>query len=93
VEEAVEVGDVVRLFGIREGQANLVELTLPEDARCSGQPVRELQLPKDTTLVAIVRGRRVITPSADEPLESGDELLFVAQPDAEEALRNAVLPG
>jgi trk system potassium uptake protein TrkA len=92
VEEAVEVGDVVRLFGIREGQANLVELTLPEDARCSGQPVRELQLPKDTTLVAIVRGRRVITPSADEPLESGDELLFVAQPDAEEALRNAVLP-
>jgi trk system potassium uptake protein TrkA len=55
--------------------------------------VRELQLPRDTTLVAIVRGRRVITPSADEPLESGDELLFVAQPDAEEALRNAVLPG
>jgi trk system potassium uptake protein TrkA len=92
VEEAVEVGDVVRLFGIREGQANLVELTLPEDARCSGLPVRELQLPKDTTLVAIVRGRRVITPSADEPLEAGDELLFVALPDAEEALRNAVLP-
>jgi trk system potassium uptake protein TrkA len=93
VEEAVEVGDVVRLFGIREGQANLVELTLPEDAPCSGRPVRELHLPKDATLVAIVRGRRVITPSADEPLEAGDELLFVAQPDAEEALREAVLPG
>ena len=36
VEEAVEVGDVVRLFGLREGQANLVELTLPEDAPCAG---------------------------------------------------------
>ena len=35
VEEAVEVGDIVRLFGIREGQANLVELTLPD-----GRPVR-----------------------------------------------------
>src|SRR4029077_13578353 len=45
VEEAVEVGDVVRLFGIREGQANLVELTLPEDAPCSGRPVRDLTLP------------------------------------------------
>ena len=51
VEEAVEVGDVVRLFGIREGQANLVEMTLPEDAPCSGHPVRDLDLPKDTSLV------------------------------------------
>jgi len=93
VEEAVEVGDVVRLFGIREGQANLVELTLPEDAPCAGQAVRELTLPNDTTLVGIVRGRRVITPGPEEPLEAGDELLFVTLPETEEALRSAVLPG
>jgi trk system potassium uptake protein len=92
VEEAVEVGDIVRLFGIREGQANLVELTLPEDAPCAGQPVRDLKLPKDTTLVGIVRGRRVITPTPEEPLEAGDELLFVALPEAEDALRRSVLP-
>ncbi len=92
VEEAVEVGDIVRLFGIREGQANLVELTLPEDAPCAGSPVRDLRLPKDTTLVGIVRGRRVISPSPEEPLEPGDELLFVALPEAEDALRAAVLP-
>jgi trk system potassium uptake protein TrkA len=93
VEEAVEVGDIVRLFGIREGQANLVELTLPDNAPCAGSPVRDLSLPKDTTLVGIVRGRRVISPSPEEPLEAGDELLFVAAPDAEEALRRSVLPG
>jgi trk system potassium uptake protein TrkA len=93
VEEAVEVGDVVRLFGIREGQANLVELTLPEDAPCSGSPVRELHLPVDTTLVGIVRGRRVITPTPDEPLEAGDELLFITSPETEDALRASVLPG
>jgi trk system potassium uptake protein TrkA len=93
VEEAVEVGDIVRLFGIREGQANLVELTLPPDAPCAGQPVRDLRLPQDTTLVGIVRGRRVISPSPEEPLESGDELLFVTVPDAEESLRRSVLPG
>lgn len=92
VEEAVEVGDIVRLFGIREGQANLVELTLPPDAPCAGSAVRDLRLPKDTTLVGIVRGKRVITPSADEPIEGGDELLFIALPEAEEALRSAVLP-
>jgi trk system potassium uptake protein TrkA len=93
VEEAVEVGDIVRLFGIREGQANLVELTLPDNAPCSGRPVRDLELPKDTTLVGIVRGKRVITPTPEEPLEAGDELLFVALPEAESALRRSVLPG
>ena len=91
VEEAVEVGDVVRLFGFRQGQANLVEVTLPGDAACSGRSVREIDLPKDVALVAIVRGERVITPSPEEPLEGGDELLFVALPEAERAIRESVL--
>ncbi|MDT4893253.1 MAG: trk/ktr system potassium uptake protein [Pseudonocardiales bacterium] len=91
VEEAVEVGDIVRLFGLREGQANLVEVTLPERAPCAGCAVRELRLPKDAALVAIIRGSRVITPSPEEPLEAGDELLFVALPEAEDALRASVL--
>jgi trk system potassium uptake protein TrkA len=93
VEEAVEVGDVVRLFSLREGQADLLELTLPEGAECSGRPVRDLKLPKDAALVAIIRGTRVITPSPEEPLEGGDELLFVALPEAESAIRGTVLGG
>jgi trk system potassium uptake protein TrkA len=91
VEEAVEVGDIVRLFGLREGQANLIEVTLPDSAPCSGKSVRELTLPKDASLVAIIRGNRVITPTPEEPLEKGDELLFVALPEAEDALRESVL--
>ena len=91
VEEAVTVGDVVQLFSIREGQANLVELTLPEGARIEGRAVRDLDLPRDVTLVAIVRGDRVITPTPEDALEAGDELLFLALPDAEAAIHSAVL--
>jgi trk system potassium uptake protein TrkA len=91
VEEAVEVGDIVRLFTLREGQANLVEVTLPDAAPCTGCAVRDLDLPKDAALVAIVRGTRVITPSPEEPLEAGDELLFVALPETESAIRRAVI--
>jgi len=90
VEEAVSVGDVVRLFSLREGQANLIEVTLPGGAPCAGLPIRELSLPDDAALVAIVRGSRVIVPTPDEPLEPGDELLFVALPEAEPAIRKAV---
>jgi trk system potassium uptake protein TrkA len=90
VEEAVEVGDIVRLFSLRQGQANLIEVTLPEGAPCAGMPVRELVLPQDAALVAIVRGARVITPTPEEPLEPGDELLFVALPESEPAIRESV---
>jgi trk system potassium uptake protein TrkA len=90
VEEAVSVGDVVRLFTLREGQANLIEVTLPAGAPCAGKPLRDVQLPSDAAMVAIIRGSRVIVPTPDEPLEPGDELLFVALPEAEPAIRRAV---
>jgi trk system potassium uptake protein TrkA len=90
VEEAVTVGDLVRLFTIREGQANLIEITLPDLAPCAGTPVRDLKLPADAALVAIVRGHRVITPTPEEPIEAGDELLFIALPESEPAIRVAV---
>jgi trk system potassium uptake protein TrkA len=90
VEEAVSVGDVVRLFSLRQGEANLIEVTLPPGAPCAGTPVRDLDLPPDAAIVAIIRNQRVITPTPDEPMEPGDELLFVAMPEAEPAIRRAV---
>ena len=51
-----------------------------------GTRVGDMVWPVDTALVAIIRDTRVITPSADDSLEAGDELLFVASPDQEQSL-------
>ncbi|EHI12503.1 potassium channel family protein [Mycolicibacterium thermoresistibile] len=91
VEEAVAVGDLVRLMEFRQGQANLVEITLPDDTPWGGRPVRRLDLPRDAAMVAILRGPRVIVPEPDEPLEGGDELLFVAVAEVEDELREIIL--
>jgi trk system potassium uptake protein len=88
VEEAVTVGDLVRLFTFRQGDANLVELTLPPSAVVVGSRVADVRFPVDTALVAIIRDTRVISPSPDDSLEAGDELLFVASPDQEQALED-----
>jgi len=92
VEEAVTVGDVVRLMSFRKGAANLVEITLGEDTPWVGRPVRDVPLPRETVLTAVLRGERVITPSPDEPLEAGDELLFVTHADVEEQLQSVLAP-
>jgi trk system potassium uptake protein TrkA len=91
VEEAVTVGDLVRLMTFRQGEANLVEITLPADAPHVGDPVRDIPLPPDSALVAIVRGKRVLAPSPDDPVEAGDELIFVCTSEVEEQVRSVVL--
>ncbi|MFG1924031.1 potassium channel family protein [Cryptosporangium sp. NPDC048952] len=90
VEEAVTVGDLVRLMTFRQGQANLVEITLAPDAPYVGRPLREVPLPSDAALVAILRGARVLVPTPDDPLESGDELMFLCPPDAEDRVHSVV---
>lgn len=91
VEEAVTVGDLVRLMSFRQGEANLVEITLPEAAPYVGHPVREVPLPRDAALVAIVRGKRVLVPTPDDPIEARDELIFVCTAEVEDAVRGVIL--
>ena len=86
VEEAVSVGDLVRLMTFRQSEASLVELTMPPDAPLIGQRYGDIDWPADTALVAILREGRVIVPQQDDPLEAGDELLFVASQDVEDQL-------
>jgi trk system potassium uptake protein len=87
VEEAVSVGDLVKLFTFRQGNADLVEITLSEDSPVAGQRVDNQVWPSDTALVAIVRGNQVITPSNSDTLNVGDELIFVAAPAQEPKLQ------
>ena len=91
VEEAVSVGDVVRLFSFRQGQANLVELTLPDNSTCLGKTVEEIILPENSALAAIVRDGRVVTPKPHEVFTAGDELLFVATSEAQELLKQCFI--
>ncbi len=92
VEEAVTVGDLVRLFTFRQGNANLVELTLPTDSPYVGRPVGLIPWPENCALVTILRDGQVYTPDPEQPIESGDELLFVAASETENALESMLAP-
>ena len=87
VEEAVTIGDLVRLFTLQQGQASMVEFTLPEDSPLIGTRVGDVEWPVDTVLTAIIRDLRPIPPSVDDVLEARDELVFIAATDSEEDLR------
>ncbi len=93
VEEAVSVGDLVRLFTFRQGNANLVELTLPGDSPYVGTPAGLIPFPENCALFTILRDGQVYVPTAEQPIEAGDELLFVAPSEVEEELERLLAPG
>ncbi len=92
VEEAVSVGEVVRLFTFRQSNTNIVELTLPDASPYVGTQIGEVPWPPDTALVAVLRDGRVQAPDVDATLEGHDELLFVTTPDTEGDLASLLAP-
>jgi len=86
VEEAVTVGDLVRLFTFRQSNSTLVELTMPEDSPLIGRNLADVTWPADVVPVAILRDSSIHTPDREFSLEAGDELLFVSAESSEDAL-------
>ena len=90
VEEAVTVGDVVRLLKLERGKVTLVELTLEPGSKVVGRPIYELRLPLDSAIVAIIREEHVVIPQPETVLAEGDELMAIARPEVEDDLRRAL---
>ena len=93
VEEAVSVGDLVRIFQFQQAKASMVELTIPADSPYIGRAVGDIAWPDDTVLVGIIRDDRPIAPSRDDAVEAHDELLFITTPDSEDGLEQMLSPG
>ncbi len=90
IEEAVSVGSLVRLLQFQDAQ--LVEVTLDEASPAGGLAIADLHLPRDATVVAVVRERHVIVPRGDTVLQAGDEVLALVTPESEDPVK-AVLIG
>jgi trk system potassium uptake protein TrkA len=87
VEEAVSVGTLVRLLHFAEGKAGLVEVTLAEGSPALERQIADLGMPRDASVVAVVRERRVVVPRGDTVLLAGDEVIALVTSESEDAVR------
>jgi trk system potassium uptake protein TrkA len=91
VEEAVSVGSLVRLLQFEGGNAHLVEVTLAEGSPAQGTSLADLALPRDVTVVAVVRRDHLVVPRGDTVLNPGDEVLLLVTGDAEDAVQRILV--
>ena len=91
VEEALSVGTLVRLLHFAEGKAGLVEVTLAEESPAAGRQIAELGMPRDSSVVAVIRDRRVVVPRGDTLLHAGDEVIVLVTEDSEDDVRQILV--
>ena len=87
VQEAVSVGSLVRLLSFEGGRARLAEVTLAANTPADGKEIAELGLPRDSTVVAVLRRERLVVPRGDTVVRAGDEVLVLVTTDSEDEVR------
>ncbi len=91
VEEEVLTGDLISLLKLRRGEIELLEVRLAGSSRAVGERVDALDLPADATIVAIVRGSRVLPARGTTPLVEDDEILALVPTGGMDAVRAALI--
>jgi trk system potassium uptake protein TrkA len=91
VQEAVSVGNFVKLMDFKGGKAELAEVTLAEESPACNKTLKELKFPRSATVVAIVRDQVVLVPESDTILRAGDEVMVLITEDAETAIQKILI--
>jgi trk system potassium uptake protein TrkA len=90
IQAEIEVGQLIPLLALQEGTVALVEETIADGSSAVGRTVGELDLPPGAVPVALVRGNRVLVPTPDVVIHTGDRLVALARADQEQAVSVAL---
>ncbi|PWH11678.1 MAG: potassium transporter TrkA [Anaerolineae bacterium] len=75
VAEEMSMGDMMTLLKLKRGEYSLVEEKVHPAAIACNLALKDVQLPEECTIVAIIRQHRLIIPRGTTVLEALDEVL------------------
>lgn len=77
IEEEMSMGDMMTLLKLRRGRYSLVEEKIPKGAKAVGLSIKEIGLPEQCIIAAIIRHGKVTLPRGDSTFEAEDEVLAI----------------
>ena len=86
IERQVPRYGLVHLLDLADANIEIIDLLIGEDAQVVGSPLHELNMPKSSLLISVMRDGTGFVPTPDTVLQAGDEVLAVLDPAAEEEL-------
>jgi len=77
IAEEMSLGDMMTLLKLRKGQFSLVEEKVHPTAVAAGQALKDLNLPAECVIVAVLRKGELIMPRGNTVFQPADEVLAV----------------
>jgi trk system potassium uptake protein TrkA len=75
VAEEMSLGDMMTLLKLRKGEYSLVEEKVYPTAQACGKLLKDVKLPEECSIVAIIRKHQLILPRGSTMFEAYDEVL------------------
>jgi trk system potassium uptake protein TrkA len=75
VAEEMSLGDMMTLLKLKRGEFSLIEEKVHPDSVAANRSLRELAMPPESTIVAIIRKHQLIIPHGDTELLPADEVV------------------
>ncbi len=91
VAEEMSLGDMMTLLKLRKGEYSLIEEKVHPLSLSVNKNLRDLQIPNECVLVAIIRKNKLFIPHGDTVLQPADEVLALVH--ASELKKLAILLG
>jgi len=92
IQEEMSLGDMMTLLKLRRGRYALVEEKVPAGAKAIGVELKELGLPDQCVIAAIIRDGHVTLPRGNSKLEQFDEVLAITDADGAKQLAQLLAP-
>jgi len=86
IEEEMSLGEMMTLLKLRRGPFSLVEVLIQTGVKATGAAIKDLPLPEQCVIVAVIRQGKMVVPRGATKLEDGDEVLAVTDAPGAEKL-------
>jgi trk system potassium uptake protein TrkA len=77
IAEEMSLGDMMLLHSLRKGQFSMVEEKVAPESPAVGKTIKELNLPAQCVIAAILRKGEMVIPKGDTVLQPSDEVIAV----------------
>lgn len=92
IQEEMSLGDMMTLLKIRRGKYSLVEEKVPKGAKAIGVQIKDLGLPDQCVIAAIIRDGTMTLPRGTVALEEFDEVLAITDEQGAKKLAQLLEP-
>ncbi len=79
IEQEIQITEIKLLAKLNEADANICSINIPHNSNIDGKQIKDINMPKSSLIVSIIREEKLIIPKGDTKIKDGDEIIAVCK--------------